>query len=442
MQYTVNKKNAYTLSIEVKESGAEFEKAKKHILETIRKEGKVKGFKPGSNIPDEVILREYKEEMIDQQAVDALVGKIYPKILKKENIIPVAPGNITELKSMNPLEFTIEVEIFPEVTINEKKLDTIRVKRTPVTIDKKEVEAELDAIKQRFTHYHEAGSHTEDGADTSHTTIEKNDRVTITAQGYDKKGGDAIPETSVPSYPLVIGSGNFIPGFEEKLIGAQVGAEVAFDITFPKEYHSDDFKGRKVHFVVQIEKLEKPHAPEFTEEFIEKLRGKKTDLAGFKKILEEEIQTHKENDARRVDEDTLMKQMLEAATLEIGPELLKNEIEQIYREHSANLEQQGLSIKDYLGHLRLDEDTYKENTVKPEAERRLKAELILRKIRELKKVEPTEKEITDELEKIIGEYQNDEVVKRLREKLVPGDAYYEDIKNRLAYRKVVDMFWE
>ena len=70
MQYTVNKKNAYTLSIEVKESGAEFEKAKKHILETIRKEGKVKGFKPGSNIPDEVILREYKEEMIDQQAVD------------------------------------------------------------------------------------------------------------------------------------------------------------------------------------------------------------------------------------------------------------------------------------------------------------------------------------------------------------------------------------
>ena len=80
--------------------------------------------------------------------------------------------------------------------------------------------------------------------------------------------------------------------------------------------------------------------------------------------------------------------------------------------------------------------------VKPEAERRLKAELLLRKIREIRKVEATEAEIKEELEKIIAQYQNAEVVARLREKLVPGDMYYEDIKNRLAYRKTVDMFWE
>lgn len=99
-------------------------------------------------------------------------------------------------------------------------------------------------------------------------------------------------------------------------------------------------------------------------------------------------------------------------------------------------------MKQYLEHVKMDEAGYKETIVAPEAERRLKAELILRKIRELRKVEPTEKEISEELEKIISQYQNAEVVKRLREKLVPGDAYYEDIKNRLAYRKVVDMFWE
>ena len=207
MQATVTKKSPFLLSIDVKESGAEFEKAKKNVIDTIRKEGKVKGFKPGSNIPDEVILREFKEDVINQQAVDAVVGRLYPKILKKENIIPVAPGNITELKSMSPLEFTIEVEIFPEVEIDEKKLDAIKVKRTPVKVDKKEVEAELAAIKERFTHYHEAGSHTEDGADTSVTKIENSDRVTISAQGYDKKGGEAIAETAVPNYPLVIGSG-------------------------------------------------------------------------------------------------------------------------------------------------------------------------------------------------------------------------------------------
>ena len=441
MQTTVTKKSPFLLSIEVKESGAEFEKAQKLAIEDFRKNGKVNGFKPGT-APDNVIIKQFGQSAIDQHAVDIIIDKIYPKILKKENIIPVAPGNITELKSTNPLEFVIEVEIFPEVTIDEKKLDAIKVKKTNFKVLKKEIDEEIEAIKRRFTHYHEAGVHADDGADTSHTAIENGDRATVTAQGYDKKGGDAIPETAVPSYPLVIGSGNFIPGFEEKLIGAKAGDEVAFDITFPADYHSEEFKGRKVHFVVNVEKVEKPHAPEFTEDFIEKLRGVKTDLEGFKEIIKKEISARKETENRRKDEDTLMKKMLEAATIEVGPALVANEVNQIFAEHSENLAQQGLNMKQYLEHIKMDEEVYKETVVKPEAERRLKAELLLRKIREIRKVEATEAEIKEELEKIIAQYQNAEVVARLREKLVPGDMYYEDIKNRLAYRKTVDMFWE
>ncbi len=441
MQTTVTKKSPFLLSIEVKESGAEFEKAQKLAIEDFRKNGKINGFKPGT-APDNVIIKQFGQSAIDQHAVDIIIDKIYPKILKKENIIPVAPGNITELKSTNPLEFVVEVEIFPEVTIDEKKLDAIKVKKTNFKVLKKEIDEEIEAIKRRFTHYHEAGVHADDGADTSHTAIENGDRATVTAQGYDKKGGDAIPETAVPSYPLVIGSGNFIPGFEEKLIGAKAGDEVAFDITFPADYHSEEFKGRKVHFVVNVEKVEKPHAPEFTEDFIEKLRGVKTDLEGFKEIIKKEISARKETENRRKDEDTLMKKMLEAATIEVGPALVANEVNQVFAEHSENLAQQGLNMKQYLEHIKMDEEAYKETVVKPEAERRLKAELLLRKIREIRKVEATEAEIKEELERIIAQYQNAEVVARLREKLVPGDMYYEDIKNRLAYRKTVDMFWE
>lgn len=441
MQTTVTKKSPFLLSIEVKESGAEFEKAQKLAIEDFRKNGKINGFKPGT-APDNVIIKQFGQAAIDQHAVDIIIDKVYPKILKKENIIPVAPGNITELKSTNPLEFVVEVEIFPEVTVDEKKLDAIKVKKTNFKVMKKEIDEEIEAIKRRFTHYHEAGVHADDGADTSHTAIENGDRATVTAQGYDKKGGDAIPETAVPSYPLVIGSGNFIPGFEEKLIGAKAGDEVAFDITFPVDYHSEEFKGRKVHFVVNVEKVEKPHAPEFTEDFIEKLRGVKTDLEGFKEIIKKEISARKEAENRRKDEDTLMKKMLEAATIEVGPALVANEVNQVFAEHSENLAQQGLNMKQYLEHIKMDEESYKETIVKPEAERRLKAELLLRKIREIRKVEATEAEIKEELEKIISQYQNAKVITRLREKLVPGDMYYEDIKNRLAYRKTVDMFWE
>lgn len=441
MQSTVTRKNSYTLSINIKESGVELEKARKHIIEDIRANGKVKGFKQGSDIPEAVIVREYGEEVLRERALDAVMTRLYPKILKKENIVPVAAGNIVEVKSTDPIELTLEVEVFPEIEIDTKKLDAIKVKRTPVTIEEKEVDTEIAAIKTRFTHFHEAGSHSTDGADTSHTTIETGDRVTVTAQGYDKKGGEAIKETYVPSYPLVIGSGSFIPGFEEELVGAKVGDEVAFDITFPAEYHSDEFKSRKVHFTAIVEKVEKPHTPEFTAEFIKDLRGVETDMAGFREILRTEITTKKEAETRNKDEDTLMKEILAIATFEVGPTLLSNEIDQIFREHASNLEQQGLDIKGYLEHIKKSETEYKETIVKVEAERRIKAELLLQKIKLIKGTDATEAEVTIEVDKVIAQYGSPEVVERLKAKLVPGDTYYEDIKNRVIYRKVVDTFW-
>ena len=441
MQSIVTRKNSYTLSLTIKESGAEFEKARKHIIEDIRNNGKVKGFKQGSDIPEAVIVREYGDALIQEKTLDKMISNLYPKALKKENITPVAPGNITEVKSVNPVEITLEVEVFPEIEIDTKKLDAIKVKRTPVTVDEKDVDTEIEAIKTRFTHFHTAGAHTEDGADTSHLQIEKGDRATVTAQGYDKKGGEAIRETYVPSYPLVIGSGSFIPGFEEELIGAKVGDEVGFVITFPADYHSEEFKNRKVYFTAKIENVEKPHTPEFTPEFIEQLRGEKTDMAGFREIIKKEIIAKKESETRNKDEDTLMKEILAISTFEVGPSLLSNEIDQIYREHASNLEQQGLDIKGYLEHIKKSETEYKETVVKIEAERRLKAELILRKIKETRKTDATDEEIKTEVDKVIAQYGSPEVIDRLKAKLVPGDTYYEDIKNRLIYRKVVDTFW-
>ena len=173
MQSTVTRKNSYTLSINIKETGVELEKAKKHVIEEIRTKGKVKGFKQGSNIPDHVIIREYGESVIEQQALDAVVGKIYPKVLKKENIIPVATGQITEVKSTDPIELTLEVEVFPEIEIDEKKLGKIKIKKTSAEVTDADVDVEIEGIKARFTHFHEAGEHTDDGADTSHLSIEK-----------------------------------------------------------------------------------------------------------------------------------------------------------------------------------------------------------------------------------------------------------------------------
>ena len=442
MHITKTNVNAYTIRIEVKESSVELQKSRKHVLDEIRSEGKVSGFMKGSEIPEEAIVKQYGETFIMNKSLDHYLEKAYPKILRKAEVTPVAPGNITAVKGFEPLEFTLEVEILPAISLDEKAIKKIKVKKTAVTLEEKEVDDEVEAIKKRFTHYHSVWEHTHDGAEITNEWVENGDRVLINAQWYEGKWGTALPETKVPDYSLTIGSHTFIPGFEEELIGAKKGDEVGFDITFPADYHSEAFKNKTVYFSVKIEAVEKPHTPEFDEDFIEKLRGKRTDMAWLRDILRDEIKNRKTHEARRSDEEKLLKEFLAHTKYEFGPELIKREVTNIWNEQKWNMEQQWLTMEAYLGHVQMTEESYKNDIIKPEAEKRIASELILKKLHEILGIEADDAEVAREVESVIAQYSNPEVVSRLREKLIPWDTYFEDIKSRIAYRKVVDSFLE
>lgn len=441
MQSSSKKLNAYTVELTIKENAKEFEKARAEAIDSIRNNASIKGFRKGTHIPEEVIVKEYGEEMIRERAVNTLLDKIYHKALQKEGIVPVSAGEVKSIVSESPLEVILEVEVLPDAIIDEKKMKKITIKKTEVKVEEDEVISTIAEIEKRFTHFHDAGGHSEDGFDASAVAIEKGDRVTIDTQGFDGQGGKEIPETKVGAFPLVIGSGSFIPGFEEKMIGKKVGEVVEFDITFPADYHSEEFKNRTVFFMTTIFRIEKAHGPEWTPEFIEKLRGVKTDFEGFKEVLRKEILTEKEHGARAKDEKNLLTELMAITELEVGPSLVASEIERVFAEQKDNIESQGYTMKDYLSHAKQDESSYKEEIVKPEAVRRVKAELILKRVREMLQIESSEEEIKEEIEKVIAQYSSDKVVDRLRAKLVPGDDYYEDIKNRVTYRKVVDSFF-
>lgn len=441
MQSSSKKLNAYTVELTIKENSKEFDKARTEAIENIRNNASVKGFRKGAQIPEDVIIKEYGEETIRERAVNMLLDKIYHKALQKEGIVPVSAGLVKTIVSESPLEVILDVEVLPEAIIDEKKMQKIKIKKTEVKTEEDEVTSTISEIEKRFTHYHDAGSESEDGFDASEVVIEKGDRVTIDTQGFDKQGGKEIPETKVAAFPLVIGSGSFIPGFEEKMMGKKVGEVVEFDITFPADYHSEEFKNRKVFFMTTIFRIEKAHRPEWTPEFIEKLRGVKTDFEGFKEVLRKEIHSEKEYQARGKDEHNLLTELMTITELEVGPSLIQNEIDRVFSEQKSNIESQGYTMKDYLSHVKQDESSYKESIIKPEAIRRAKTELILKKVREILNIEATEQEVKDEVEKVIAAYSSSKVVDRLREKLVPGDDYYEDIKNRVTYRKVVDSFF-
>ncbi|EKD65926.1 MAG: hypothetical protein ACD_49C00074G0003 [uncultured bacterium (gcode 4)] len=432
MQSTIKRINQYTIELTIKESWVSFEKAKEKVIEEISERADIKWFRKWSVIPAEIIAKNYWDDFIDMQAVDKLLNELYAKAMKKESIIPVGHASIKELKSKTPFEVTLEIEVLPEIEVDEKKAKKIKIKKEVIKLEQKEINEAIFEIEKRFITYNEV-----DG-----TKAELLDKVTIETQWFDKKWGEELPETKVKSFPLILGSGSFIPGFEDKLTGAKVWEVVEFDITFPKDYHSKDFAGRKVFFVTTVFKIEKAIKPEWNEEFVEKLRWVKTDLEWFKKLLEDEIKQEKEYKARLHDEEKLLIELEKVCKIEMWPNLIAHEIDNIYKEQEADIEWKWMLFDHYLEHIKKDKESYKNDIIKSEAERRLKAELILEKLKNIIEAEVTDAEINSEIDKILAQYQNLDVLKKLKDKLIPGDSYYEDIKNRLKYKKIVDTFFE
>jgi trigger factor len=441
MKTTLKKLPNCIYEVTLEDTPKEYESCRKLAIAKISKEIQVKGFRKWATIPEAIVIKEAGESTIADETLDLYLKKNYSKVLEQTKLVPVAPGSVTNIVSYDPLVIVLQIEVLPEVTLDEKAINKIKIKKTEVTEDPKDTDMAIADIEKRFTHFHDSTGNHADGFQANNSDVEMGDRVTLNTQGYEKKGGAAIAETKVMEFPLVIGSGQFIPGFEEKLVGHKSGETVEFDITFPKDYHSEAFKWRKVYFVTELTRIEKPHRPEWTPEFIEQLRGVKTDMAGFREIIAKEILTDKERRAREVDEKQLLDELNKHATYELGASLVAREIESVFQEQKQTMESQGYQMKTYLDHIKKDEESYKAEVIAPEARRRVSAELILKKLRELKNIEASHDEIQMEINGIIAQYQNPEVIARLRAKLVPGDGYYEDIRVRLAYRKVVDGFF-
>ena len=406
-------------------------KYRKDALTYLEKNANIKGFRKGVKIPENILVRQYGEEYIGKMVIDFAIDGIYRDALRKEKIMPVAQAEIKEIISESPLKFTIHIEIFPTIEID-SKYKNIKLKKQAITVSGAEIKTALEQIENKFTKFEEA---------TDKKAVAKMwDRITINTEGYEKD--KLLENTSMVEYPLVLGSNILVSGFEEQIVGAKTGDELECAVNFPKDYHNADFANKKTTFKVSVKKLEKAVKPEFTPEFIEQLRGKKLDLEGFKKLIKEEITDTKEANARIDEETKLIDELLKVTKMEIGENLLKNQIQKVFNEIKENITKDGLKVSDYLDSLKMDEETYKNVNVKPIALKRLQGELILHKLSDLEKVEVTEKELNKEIDDILTKFGSTDVLARLKELYVPGTKYYEELKQRMWYRKLIDSFFE
>ena len=408
----------------------EVSKYRKKALKKISEEKEIKGFRKWSDIPENVIISQFWEWALNETIVELAVDEMYRKALLEYKIMPVSQWEIKEIVSQDPLKIKIHVEILPEVKIDEKKLQKIKLKKAEIIVSDEEVNSSIKEIEDRFTRFEE----TEDKA-------KKWDKVEIDTDGYDLEN-NLLESTSMRSYPLVIGSGILIKGFEDELVWCWAWDEKEFDIVFPKDYHNKDFASKKVKFKVKISSVQSAIKPEINEDFIEKIRWKKLSFDWFKELIKKEIYETKESNQNIDNENKLVDKLIEISEIDLWDKLIFEKQKSIFKDIKENMWNQWIKMKDYLGSLKMDEETYKKNHIKEDAIKKIKWELILLELTKILKIKVSDEEVLEKVNKIKENYSSEEVLKRLDDMYKPWTKNFEGLKVSTLIQKVINSFFE
>ncbi|MFA6079972.1 MAG: trigger factor [Candidatus Gracilibacteria bacterium] len=447
MQATSKKVGPNIFEITIKESGAEMEKYKKEAVQAISSERQFAGFRKGDEVPFDVVAREVGDERLMQEALNQALRVLYPKALKKLEITPVDMGEIKDMTSFSPLDVVLTVEVAPEVELDIKKIEKIKIEVAPVAVPDEELQKELDEIIARSTHYHPRGAHHghthDENGEVSETdlAIQMGDKVMVNAVGYDKKGGTTDDRMKLNDFEITIGAKMMIPGFEEALVGAKEGDVVEFEVNFPKDYHSEDFAGKSAFFVTTILSVQYPHTPEWNEELIERVWGKKLSFSDFKTEYREAMLTDRAEKARTEAEEKLTQELIAINPVAVGPKMVEREVENLWIHHNREIEKQGMDVKTYLEHLKTSEDVFKKEHIEPVALKRVQAMLIMEALKKHYAPEIADDVVVAEIRKVFARYaHNADFETRVLELAKPGTEHFNDVKNRLEYRAVIDRF--
>ncbi len=362
--------------------------------------------------------------------IEKAIEGVYRDTLRSEKLMPVSQAEIQEVISQDPLKVKIQVEVFPKVEIK-PAYKKVKLTKNKLTVSADEVKAAIEDIETRFTHFHDVTD--------AKVKAKMGDRVTIDTDGYED--GEVMESTSMRDYPLVLGSNMLVPGFEEDIAGMKTGEEKEIDVTFPKDYHNADFAGKRTKFKVTAKKIEAAHKPEFTPEFIEGLRGTKMEMPEFKKLIKAELLETKEANDGMEREMKLIEELLGHSTLDLGDKLIAQQTDQVFEEIKQNITKDGVKVEDYLASLGLSTAEYKTQHVQATAIKRLQGELILNELMTKEKIEVSEQDMEAEVSKMMSKFESEDVLKRLKELYLPGNKYYEELRRRVAYRRLIDSFF-
>lgn len=383
----------------------------------------IPGFRKGK-APQKFIEKAYGVEIFYEDAANILIPDAYAEEMKECDLDVVSRPEIdvVQLEKGKPFIFTAELAVKPEVTLGDYK--GIEVPKTRVTVKKEEVEEELKKVQEQNAREITI----EDRA------VKDGDILTIdysgSVDGEKFEGGTAKDQT------LVIGSGAFIPGFEEQLIGKELNEETAINVTFPEEYHAPDLAGKEAVFEVKIKAIKEKELPELDDEFASEVSEFET-LEEYKTDIKEKIRADKKAQAKTERENKIVDTAVENASMDIPEAMIEEQVQQMTEEFAQRLSYQGLNLEQYLQFTGMDAQKFADD-MKPQAVKRIETRLVLEAIVKAENIEASEDDFKAELEKMAEMYQME--AEQL-EKMIQG-SQKDQMMDDIAVQKAVDFLVE
>ena len=403
-----------TVELTVEEYQPFLEQAAKKISENL----KIPGFRPGK-AGFSIIKQKVGEAEIWQEALEPAVQKTFVKALDEQKLITVGSPNIdvVKLAPENPVIYKATVSLLPEVELGD--YSKIEIKSKPVEVKNEEVKKALTNLQKMRAK--------ESLVDRE---AKKGDKIDFDFETFMDKV--PIENGKNEKFQLVIGEGNFIPGFEDNLIGLKKDETKEFELEFPKNYHQKNLAGRLADFKVKVNSVYQMELPELNDEFAKNLGPFKSVQELEDKIKENISQDAKLKEDHRLEEEMLDKLIEQSKFSDIPDILVDSEAKKMVHELEHNLADQGLNFDDYLSHIKKTREELLLDFT-PQAIKRIKSALIIRQVGEQEKIKPTEKDIDIEVEKSKAMYQNNPEI----EKQLNDLAYRGYLRNILTSQKVI-----
>ncbi|WP_114569941.1 trigger factor [Exiguobacterium flavidum] len=416
-------KQSGSLGVLTYEAPAEaFDKAVDQAFKKVVKTLNTPGFRKGK-MPRAMFNKMYGEEALYQDALDILYKDTIEQAVVESGMEPIALDNIDveTLEKGKPVAFKVTFVIEPEAELGEYK--GLEYTAVETNVSDEDVDAELKTLQERGAELVVK----EDGA------IEEGDTVVFDFAGF--KGEEQFEGGTAENYTLVIGSGNFIPGFEEQMIGLKAGDQKDLDVTFPAEYHAEDLAGEAVTFKVTIHEIKSQELPELNDEFAKDMDEEVSSLDELKA----KIRTRLENSRKQEADASMRDELVEAATknakVDLPEVMVENEVERMIQEFTQRIQSQGINLDMYFQLTGSTEEAMREE-MKEQAEERVKARLVLKQIVTEEKIEVTEEEAKAELASMSELYN---IPADQLETMLAPQGGLDTLKGDLQFRKAIDV---